>query len=57
MAFAVYAPANGDWEAHALQVLGLGAGKIADIVAYLRPDLVQRAGLPERLDAPPPHGT
>jgi RNA polymerase sigma-70 factor (ECF subfamily) len=48
-AFASYAAVGAGWEPQALQVLGIEGGTIADIVAYLRPDLVTRAGLPARL--------
>jgi RNA polymerase sigma-70 factor (ECF subfamily) len=49
-AVAVYASANGSWEAQVLQVLDVAGGEIADVVAYLRPDLVARTGLPARLE-------
>jgi DNA-directed RNA polymerase specialized sigma24 family protein len=45
-----YASANGSWEAQVLQVLDVAVGGIADVVAYLRPDLVARTGLPARLE-------
>jgi RNA polymerase sigma-70 factor (ECF subfamily) len=49
IAVAGYADTGDGWEAQALQVLELDGGRVADIVAYLDPGLVVRAGLPARL--------
>ena len=46
LAVAGYAAGVERWHAHALQVLELDGGLVVDIIAYLDPALVERAGLP-----------
>jgi RNA polymerase sigma-70 factor (ECF subfamily) len=49
--FAVYQrDADGQWLAHAVQVLTVTASGIAHIVAFADPEQVRRFGLPDRLD-------
>ncbi len=55
IALAGYAATDDGWQAQALQLLELDRGLAVDVLAYLGPSLVVRAGLPETLALPSSH--
>jgi RNA polymerase sigma-70 factor (ECF subfamily) len=49
LAFGCYTPDEHGWHAHSIDVLTVRDDRIAGITAFLRPSLLSRFGLPERL--------
>jgi RNA polymerase sigma-70 factor (ECF subfamily) len=55
IALAGYAATGDRWQAQVLQLVELDGALVADVVAYLDPGLVARAGLPETVALPSAH--